>query len=308
MTSFLGHCGQCGPGPLLDGHPCLCGHAEALHVLEQAVVLPPTGPCLESGCIKFQSNQAPAAAQDPAPAAPPPPPPTTSILSIVPSQAPPHSIWGRADSAQTADGRRRAAAVRHCQWTPAVSASMLRAGHRPFTMATTTFRINSASNKPPRELTFAIWPFPMWDPIFADVEYPDLYPMDFHLVGSEGSTLATALRLYGLVFKFQAPTKLDGSEDPDKDAVFHAELNTCVEAHMSKNHLRFSRFVPTDLPDLPITSDVDLINARHVKRLDALGWMRMASPAGMVQRSDKQVQHFVPPCSKYFRGPVFRIE
>ncbi|KAF8181751.1 hypothetical protein K438DRAFT_1976048 [Mycena galopus ATCC 62051] len=310
-TSFSGHCGQCGPGvcvgysPLLDGHPCLCGHAESLHALEQAVILPPTGPCLESGCIRFQSttvlcgnpghtpcqrpgcghvyvshlslrnalsrNPAPAVAQNPAPApaAPAAPLPPTSTLSTVPSQAPPHSIWGRLDSVQTADGCRRVAAVRHRQFTPGVGASMPRTGHRPYTM-TTTSRISSQSIKPPRELTFAIWPFAMWDPMLADAEYPELYPMDFRLVGSERSSLATVLRQHDLLFKFQVPVKLDGSEDTD--AVFYAELNTRVKDHMAKHHLRFSRFTPTDLPELPHTTDVELINAQHVERLDAIGW------------------------------------
>ncbi|KAF8160100.1 hypothetical protein K438DRAFT_1776639 [Mycena galopus ATCC 62051] len=289
-TSFSGHCGQCGPGvcvgysPLLNGHPCLCGHAELPHVLEQAVILPPTGQCLESGCIRFQSTTVLCGNPGHTPVSVP----TVDIPSTVPSQAPPHSIWGRLDSAQTADGRRRVAAVRH--------------RHRPYTM-TKTSRISSQSIKPPRELTFGIWPFAMWDPMLADAEYPELYPIDFHLVGSERSSLATLLRQHDLLFKFQVPVKLEGSEDTD--VVFYAALNTCVKDHMAKHHLRFSRFTPTDLPELPHTNDVELINAQHVERLDALGWTVLVTGIKPKSAAFERKINLTSICWYHFKLSVF---
>ncbi|KAJ7358041.1 hypothetical protein DFH08DRAFT_953240 [Mycena albidolilacea] len=93
--------------------------------------------------------------------------------------------------------------------------------HRPFS----TSRLSSTAIKPPRQLSFAIWPFPMLNPQHADTEHYELYPTDPQLK-------------YQLLFDFTLPSKPDGGED--KDFTFYAQLHERLTQHMADHHLHFS--------------------------------------------------------------------
>ncbi|KAJ7818068.1 hypothetical protein B0H14DRAFT_2601563 [Mycena olivaceomarginata] len=211
---------------------CICGHSEAAHALAQRVTYPPRGRCVDSGCIGFQTITfllvnpghtpcrrpgcgQPYYAHDPPPddptpsQVPTPAPPSSSTLtlpldptmSLVPSMT--STVrWAQAPLAgQTTDGRRRAFAKHHRTWGPSTGASMPRGTQRPFTSNT---RAVSQPNKPPTEISFAIWPFSPFSHQHADPEYPDLYPTDPRLIGSEGSAWATVFNDFNLLFKFES--------------------------------------------------------------------------------------------------------
>ncbi|KAJ7853074.1 hypothetical protein B0H14DRAFT_3450477 [Mycena olivaceomarginata] len=83
---------------------------------------------------------------------------------------------------------------------PSTGTSMPHGTQRPFTSNT---RAVSQPNKPPTEISFAIWPFSPFSHQHADPEYPDLYPTDPRLIGSEGSAWATVFNDFNLLFKFE---------------------------------------------------------------------------------------------------------
>ncbi|KAJ7787495.1 hypothetical protein B0H14DRAFT_3163152 [Mycena olivaceomarginata] len=157
-------------------------------------------------------------------------------MAMVESRAPSSVVWGSAavPAHPSADQRRRTAAAHHRAFGPATGASMPRGPHRPFS----TSRLSSAAIKPPRQLSFAIWPFPMLNPQHADTEHYELYPTDPRLVGSESAILLTVFEKYQLLFDFTLPSKPDGGED--KDLTFYAQLHERLTQHMADHHLHFS--------------------------------------------------------------------
>src|ERR1700761_7466756 len=74
---------------------------------------------------------------------------------------------------------------------------------------------------------------------YDDPDDVSLYPMDARLVGGEDATLISTLMEFNLVLTFQIPLNADGS--PNDDQIFYAELDSCINRHLSDHHLRFSK-------------------------------------------------------------------
>ncbi|KAJ7882432.1 hypothetical protein B0H14DRAFT_2565413 [Mycena olivaceomarginata] len=177
--------------------------------------------------------------------------------------------WAQAPPpGQTTDGRRRAFAKHHRTWGPSTGASMPRGTQRPFTSNT---RAVSQPNKPPTEISFAIWPFSPFSHQHADPEYPDLYPTDPRLIGSEGSAWATVFNDFNLLFKFEVPAGADGTQG--RDSIFYAELNARLTTHMSDHHLHFSGHSapPLTMPNLD-GAQSEIMNTIHAQRFESFAW------------------------------------
>ncbi|KAJ7853137.1 hypothetical protein B0H14DRAFT_3450358 [Mycena olivaceomarginata] len=189
-------------------------------------------------------------------------------MSLVPSMT--STVrWAQAPPAgQTTDGCRRAFAKHHQTWGPSTGASMPHGTQRPFTSNT---RAVSQPNKPPTEISFAIWPFSPFSYQHADPEYPDLYPTDPRLIGSEGSAWATVFNDFNLLFKFEVPAGADGTQG--RDSIFYAELNTHLTTHMSDHHLHFSGHSapPLTMPNLD-GAQSEIMNMIHAQRFESFAW------------------------------------
>ncbi|KAJ7754753.1 hypothetical protein B0H14DRAFT_2635380 [Mycena olivaceomarginata] len=172
----------------------------------------------------------------------------------------------------SADQRRRTAAAHHRAFGPATGASMPQGPHRPFS----TSRLSSAAIKPPRQLSFAIWPFPMLNPQHADTEHYELYPTDPRLVGSESAILLTVFEKYQLLFDFTLPSKPDGGED--KDLTFYAQLHERLTQHMADHHLHFSGsgVSPSMAALPPAGAPTAQLNRWHASRFESLPWIILA--------------------------------
>ncbi|KAJ7739630.1 hypothetical protein B0H14DRAFT_3515761 [Mycena olivaceomarginata] len=296
-------CATCAPGvcvaysPLSAGRSCLCGHGEDEH-------LPERGGCTDTHCMKFQTVtylagdpgrtpcQRPgcgrpyishraldAPVQAPlsrvfTPTMAPVESRPHSTMAMVESRAPSSVVWGSAavPAHPSADQRRRTAAAHHRAFGPATGASMPRGPHRPFS----TSRLSSAAIKPPRQLSFAIWPFPMLNPQHADTEHYELYPTDPRLVGSESAILLTVFEKYQLLFDFTLPSKPDGGED--KDLTFYAQLHERLTQHMADHHLHFSGsgVSPSMAALPPAGAPTAQLNRWHASRFESLPWIILA--------------------------------
>jgi hypothetical protein len=105
----------------------------------------------------------------------------------------------------------------------------------------------------------------------ADPEYPDLYPTDPRLIGSEGSAWATVFNDFNLLFKFEVPAGADGTQG--RDSIFYAELNTHLTTHMSDHHLHFSGHSapPLTMPNLD-GAQSEIMNTIHAQRFESFAW------------------------------------
>ncbi|KAJ7323565.1 hypothetical protein DFH08DRAFT_941465, partial [Mycena albidolilacea] len=197
-----------------------------------------------------------------------------STMAMVESRAPSSVVWGSAavPAHPSADQRRRSAAAHHRAFGPATGASMPQSPHRPFS----TSRLSSAAIKPPRQLSFAIWPFPMFNPQHADTEHYELYPTDPRLVGSESAILLTVFEKYQLLFDFTLHSKPDGGED--KDFTFYAQLHERLTQHMADHRLHFSGSgVSQSMAALPPAgAPTAQLNRWHASRFESLPWVILA--------------------------------
>jgi len=86
---------------------------------------------------------------------------------MVASRAPVAQLWAANEpvaAGLSTDQRRRQAAIHHRAFGPATGASMPRGVHRAYSGASNAVRrptTSSAAKTLARELTFAIWPFPV---------------------------------------------------------------------------------------------------------------------------------------------------
>ncbi|KAJ7685813.1 hypothetical protein B0H14DRAFT_2654536 [Mycena olivaceomarginata] len=195
-------------------------------------------------------------------------------MAMVESRAPSSVVWGSAavPAHPSADQHRRSAAAHHHAFGPATGASMPRGPHRPFS----TSRLFSATIKPPRQLSFAIWPFPILNSQHANTEHYELYPTDPRLVGSESAILLTVFEKYQLLFDFTLPSKPDGGED--KDFTFYAQLHKRLTQHMADHHLHFSGSgVSASMAALPPAgAPTAQLNHWHTSWFESLLWIILA--------------------------------
>ncbi|KAJ7200758.1 hypothetical protein GGX14DRAFT_400367 [Mycena pura] len=199
------------------------------------------------------------------------------VLALVPyqqSRAPAAQVWSQAQSTGgTADQRRRNTAIHNRPFGPATGASMPRGPHRAFA---TNGRLGTSSlasiKTVQRELTFVLWPFPMPNQRYTDVQYPDLYPIDPRLFGSEDATFFSILRQFRLLLTFKVSLAPDGTED--KELIFYAELNTSIAEHMAEHGLHFSGQNPLTsvTPIMPAGADSTTLNEWHAMRLLGFAW------------------------------------
>ncbi|KAJ7194154.1 hypothetical protein GGX14DRAFT_404939 [Mycena pura] len=183
------------------------------------------------------------------------------VLALVPyqqSHAPAAQVWSQAQSTgSTADQRRRNTAIHNRPFGPATGASMPRGPHRAFA---TNGRLGTSSlasiKTVQRELTFVLWPFPMPNQRYTDVQYPDLYPIDPRLFGSEDATFFSILRQFRLLLTFKVSLAPDGTED--KELIFYAELNTAKPTYVT--------------PIMPAGADSTTLNEWHAMRLLGFAW------------------------------------
>ncbi|KAJ7802090.1 hypothetical protein B0H14DRAFT_3488836 [Mycena olivaceomarginata] len=156
--------------------------------------------------------------------------------------------------------------------------SMPRGPHRPFS----TSRLSSAAIKPPRQLSFAIWPFPMLNPQHADTEHYELYPTDPRLMGSESAILLTVFEKYQLLFDFTLPSKPDGA---------------LVSAHPWLPYLQ----------PVPPTAQ---LNRWHASRFESLPWIILApgiKPKPGFHRKISATPHLLVPvqrCPSHLKEPL----
>ncbi|KAJ7197470.1 hypothetical protein GGX14DRAFT_574253 [Mycena pura] len=199
------------------------------------------------------------------------------VLALVPYQqscAPAAQVWSQAQSTGgTADQRRRNTAIHNRPFGPATGASMPRGPHRAFA---TNGRLGTSSlasiKTVQRELTFVLWPFPMPNQRYTDVQYPDLYPIDPRLFGSEDTTFFSILRQFRLLLTYKVSLAPDGTED--KELIFYAELNTSIAEHMAEHGLHFSGQNPLTsvTPIMPAGADSTTLNEWNAMRLLGFAW------------------------------------
>lgn len=107
---------------------------------------------------------------------------------------------------------------------------------------------------------------------YTDVQYPDLYPIDPRLFGSEDATFFSILRQFRLLLTFKVSLAPDGTED--KELIFYAELNTSIAEHMAEHGLHFSGQNPLTsvTPIMPAGADSTTLNEWHAMRLLGFAW------------------------------------
>ncbi|KAF7348819.1 hypothetical protein MVEN_01401900 [Mycena venus] len=295
-----GACGRCQVGECVAYAPfgslgCYCGHPEADHILAQtSITLPPRGGCLSTGCLRFRATRVirdapgrteclgpgcgrPYISHDPLEEPQAGDQRPQSAMSMVPARAVPAPMWGQArPTGLTTDQNRRRVASHHLPFGPETGASMPRGPHRPYP-SSLRLGVAAAKKRPvqQRQLSMALWPFPMPNSRFVDHEYPELHPTDPRLFGDEDAAFLTAMHRFNLIFTFKVPLGPDGNED--KELVFYDSLNSSLVDYMAEKKLCFTETPDqSPTPPRPSAEDYASLNAWHALQLLSYPWTIVA--------------------------------
>ncbi|KAJ6617338.1 hypothetical protein B0H10DRAFT_1948416 [Mycena sp. CBHHK59/15] len=126
-----------------------------------------------------------------------------------------------------------------------------------------------------QELAFVIWPSAM-SAQFAELECPELYPIDPQLYGNEDAAVITTLARLNLILRFRVLLAPDGTEDKELD--FYSELHTALMKYLADHHLSLSEQCPASAPDRPMPAATDSagLNTWHVLHLLDYLWTALA--------------------------------